>query len=253
MTIAECGGNCVDVTFMSEDPSKKIPEEAENNGSIIIADFGLAPGITNVLVGLVDKPKNVEILVGGNPIRPKPPLFYNPRFETDTLIEEYIRPARVIRDGKSVVLEPLSEPEMVFFEGVGVQEGFVTDGLRSLLYYDSLENAVEKTLRWPGHRDRIALLKEMGMLSPEIFTGGTDDVVTLKVMVDGRTWTMTCFAEDGLSAMAKTTACPVACAAVRIKDSGLNPWVHAPEDLPHDIIMDIIDNLRQEGIEIKEE
>ena len=238
---------------MSEEPSEEISEEAEDNGSIIIADFGLAPGITNMLVGLVDKPKNVEILVGGNPIHPKPPLFYNPRFEADTLMEEYVRPARIIRDGKSVILEPLSEPEMVFFEGVGVQEGFVTDGLRSLLYYNSLENAVEKTLRWPGHRDRIALLKEMGMLSPEIFTGGTDDVVTLKVIVDGRTWTMTCFAEDGLSAMAKTTACTVACAAVRNIGSGLNTWVHAPEDLSQDMIIDTINSLRQEGIEIKEE
>jgi len=253
--IIECGQNCVDVTFMPEDPMEELSEKAEHSGSIIVIDMGLAPGITNMLVGLVKEPKNVKILVGGNPIHPEPPLYYNAQFAPNDVIEEYTRPARIIQPrGVRITVNPLTDREFVFFEGVGLQEAFLTDGLRTLLGINCLDSAVEKTLRWPGHIDRIKLLQEMNMLDANILNCGyQDDVVTMRVEVDNKCWAMTAFGENGKSAMARTTASPAAYAAARLVCSNLKPGVYAPEDLPQEMINGILGDLRKEGIKINDD
>ncbi len=254
------GQNCVDVTFMPEDPMEEISEEAEHSGSTVVVDFGLAPGITNMLVGLVKEPKDIKICVGGNPIHPEPPLYYNAQFAPNDVIEEYTRPARIVRPlhghvggrGIRVTVDPLTERELIFFEGVGLQEAFLTDGLRTLLSFNDLDSAVEKTLRWPGHIDKIKLLQEMNMLNADmLYKGYQDDVVTMRVEVNDECWTMVAFGENGKSAMARTTASPVAYMAARLTSSGLEPKMYAPEDLPPTVINNIIDDLQKEGIEIK--
>ena len=49
-----------------------------------------------------------------------------------SVIEEYVRPSRVVEHGRVVVKEALSEPELVTIPGLGTLEAFYTDGLRSL-------------------------------------------------------------------------------------------------------------------------
>jgi len=93
---------------------------------------------------------------------------------------------------------------------------------------------------------------EMGLLDDNMLSAGyQDDVVTMRVEVDDRCWTMTAFGENGKSAMARTTASPAAHMAARLTSSGLKPGLYAPEDLPKKVINNIINDLKREGIEIK--
>jgi len=65
------------------------------------------------------------------------------------------------------VKEPLTEPEYIEFDNVGTLEAFNSDGLRSLAYTIKGKNMKEKTLRYPGHLEKIVLLKEMGFFDTE--------------------------------------------------------------------------------------
>jgi len=51
--------------------------------------------------------------------------------------------------------------------GVGTMESFNTDGLRSLLTTIRCPNLKEKTLRWPGHIEKIRVLRATGLFSQE--------------------------------------------------------------------------------------
>ena len=54
----------------------------------------------------------------------------------------------------------LSEVELVDFPGVGTLEAFNTDGLRTLLHTVAAPFKKEKTLRYPGHAEKMRLLRE---------------------------------------------------------------------------------------------
>jgi saccharopine dehydrogenase-like NADP-dependent oxidoreductase len=74
-----------------------------------------------------------------------------------------------MENGKLVVKPALSEPELLSFDSVGELEAFNTDGLRSLLKTMNIPNMSEKTLRYPGHRDQIQLLKDAGFFDESSF------------------------------------------------------------------------------------
>ena len=59
----------------------------------------------------------------------------------------------------------MSEIELVDFPGLGTLEAFNTDGLRSLLTSSKAPEMVEKTLRYPGHAEKMRMLRETGFLS----------------------------------------------------------------------------------------
>ena len=78
------------------------------------------------------------------------------------MIEEYVRPARVIEHGRVVTKPALSEPELIDSPRVGTLEAFKTDGLRTLLTTVDIANMKEKTLRYPGHCALMRVLRETG-------------------------------------------------------------------------------------------
>ena len=132
----------------------------------------------------------------------------------------------------------MSGLEEIEFPGVGTLEAFYTDGLRTLI--DSFPDAVnlsEKTLRYPGHVEKIELLKELGFFDEEpvtvegvevvpkavsarVFEGSltmdVGDLVAMTVEVSGvkggerkgyRYTVLEYYDHDaGVSAMARTTA-----------------------------------------------
>ena len=83
------------------------------------------------------------------------------------MIEEYTRPARLIMDGKVVIQPALSDLELLDFEEIGSLEAFVTDGLRTLVETIGAPDMVEKTLRYPGHAEKMLLLRDTGFLANE--------------------------------------------------------------------------------------
>ncbi len=159
----------VDVSFMPEEVLT-MKEDVFSAGITAVVDAGFAPGLSNMMVGraLADFGylDSVEINVGGLPKTPKPPLYHMVLFSVRDLIDEYLRPARMIREGRLVYLDPLSVVEKVSITGFEL-ERFPTDGLRTMLSTVGARNMVEYTLRWPGHLERMRVLKELGFFSKD--------------------------------------------------------------------------------------
>ena len=160
--------NLIDLSFMAEDPFV-FQETAVKAGVTIIPDCGVAPGLSNMLIGKaasqLDEVEDAIIYVGGLPQNPKPPLDYKVTWCVEDLFEEYTRNAKIVRNGKTVEVEALQGFEEVEFEGFGKLEGFFTDSVRTLHHTIKAKNMWEKTLRYPGHVRKIELLRELGLLS----------------------------------------------------------------------------------------
>lgn len=166
----EAGCQVADISFMPEDPFE-LDSLAKEKGRTAIVDCGVAPGLSNLLVGraaaALDGVTEVKILVGGLPMIRFAPYEYAVVFSPADVLEEYTRPAYILEGGKTVVRPALSELETIDVPGVGTLEAFLTDGLRTLRKTIDAPNMKEKTLRYPGHCEQIRLLSETGLLDEE--------------------------------------------------------------------------------------
>jgi saccharopine dehydrogenase-like NADP-dependent oxidoreductase len=169
-SIIEAGKDVVDIAFFSEDPFE-LDELAKEKGVTAIVDCGVAPGMSNILIGhvdsLLDKTEQILIYVGGLPEIREWPYEYKAPFSPIDVIEEYVRPARYVENGHLVVHPALSEPELIDFPGIGTLEVFNTDGLRSLAKTMNAPNMKEKTMRYPGHIEKMRMLRETGFFSQD--------------------------------------------------------------------------------------
>jgi saccharopine dehydrogenase-like NADP-dependent oxidoreductase len=160
----------VDLSFMAEDPFF-FQESAFNAGVSIIPDCGIAPGLSNMLIGKssseLDTVEDAIIYVGGLPQNPIPPLNYKVTWCVEDLFEEYTRKAKIIRNGKTVEVDALEGLEEIEFEGLAKLEGFFTDSVRTLHHTIKANNMWEKTLRYPGHVEKIKLIRKLGLLNKE--------------------------------------------------------------------------------------
>lgn len=159
------GKNVVDISFFPEDVLP-LDQLAKEKGVTAIVDCGVAPGMSNWIIGYhhsLSPLKGFEIYVGGLPLHPVPPYFYKAPFSPIDVVEEYTRPARIKRKGEIVVLPALTERELKSFDGVEELEAFNTDGLRSLLYtMTDIPDQIEKTLRYRGHLDLMLTFQQSG-------------------------------------------------------------------------------------------
>lgn len=231
-----------------------LDERARDADVTIVPDCGLAPGMANVLaaagIARLDRADEVHIRVGGLPLRPRPPLDYTMVFSMYGLLNEYLGYATVLRGGKRVELETLSEEESLSFpKPVGKCEAFVTLGGSSTMPW-TFEGKVKtldyKTVRYPGHAQRIRLLRDLGLLEttpvpvegvpvspralfaavvePLLTLPNEPDVVVMRVTVtglkNGKRREISFEMLDqmdmkrGVSAMMRTTAYPTTAAAL---------------------------------------
>ncbi len=168
-TVIECGVNIVDISFCPEDPFA-LDEVAREKGVTAVVDCGVAPGMSNLLLGYHATKMDISdfvCLVGGLPRRRTWPFEYKAPFSPIDVIAEYVRPARLVENGVIVTRPALSEPELVDLEPVGTLEAFNTDGLRTLVRTMPIKNMKEKTLRYPGHIEIMRILRESGFFSTE--------------------------------------------------------------------------------------
>jgi len=167
-SVIEAGKNIVDISFMAED-ALSLDELAKKKGVTAVVDMGVAPGLSHMIVGyadsLLDETEIATILVGGLPVIREWPYEYKIVFSPKDVIEEYIRPARLIKCGKIVEKPALSDLELVNLPKIGTLEAFNTDGLRSLLYTLNIPFMKEKTLRYPGLAEKMRMLRETGFFS----------------------------------------------------------------------------------------
>lgn len=166
--VITAGKNVVDISFFPEDVLQ-LDALAKEKGVTVITDCGVAPGMSNLILGRCNalmKVKAFECYVGGLPKERKPPFEYKAPFSPVDVIEEYIRPARMVENGKIVTKPALSDRELLSFDEAGTLEAFNTDGLRSLLFtMPQIPDMKEKTLRYPGHIDLIIALQQAGFFS----------------------------------------------------------------------------------------
>ena len=133
---------------------------AKENHVTAIVDCGVAPGMSNLILGYHNERMKItdfECMVGGLPKKRVYPFEYKAPFSPIDVLEEYTRPARYVENSHIVTKPALSDAELIDFEHVGTLESFNTDGLRSILFtMGHIPNMKEKTLRYPGH---IALMQ----------------------------------------------------------------------------------------------
>ncbi len=189
--VLEAGRPAVDIAFFPEDPFI-LDGLARRSGLVAIVDAGVAPGCSNLILGRheeeMDETTRFECVVGGLPVVRRWPFQYKAPFSPVDVIEEYTRPARLRRNGRTVVVPALSEVETLDFPEVGALEAFNTDGLRSLLKTCETPEMVEKTMRYPGHADWMRGLRETGFfdMDPVEFPGGAVSPMemTARILVD---------------------------------------------------------------------
>jgi len=289
--LIECRKNVVDIAFFPEDMFG-LDQKAKDNNVTVICDIGVAPGMSNILIGygasLLDTLEKGITYVGGLPVVRTWPYEYKAVFSPIDVIEEYTRPARYIDGGRMVVREALSDPEMLEFPGVGTLEAFNSDGLRTLATTVKGDYMIEKTLRYKGHIEKMAVLRATGffskepiniqgvMISPLEFTSkllfpkwkleeGEEDMTIMRVITEGLkdgvrqryTWDLDdrYDKETGIHSMARTTGY-TATMAVRMLSKGLysHKGVSAPEYLGKDpkIVSFLLEGLRRRGIIYRE-
>jgi lysine 6-dehydrogenase len=289
--VIESGRNYCDITFMPED-AWELDGLAKEHGVTCVVDMGVAPGMSNLLAGTaacrLAPCHSVDIYVGGIPADPKPPFNYKAAFSPADVIEEYVRPSRLVEDGKIVIKAALSEPEPIGFPGVGALEAFNTDGLRSLASRLDVPFMREKTMRYPGHRAVMLELREAGFFDESVhdvngvsirprdlaaallfphwtYEEGEADLTVMRVSgvgeLDGAPTRLTWDLHDrfdpatGFSSMARTTAFPCTIMARMMLEGAIDdPGVHPPEDFAQrdEVLATLLAGLKERGVDFTE-
>jgi saccharopine dehydrogenase-like NADP-dependent oxidoreductase len=171
--VIRAGKSVADISFFPEN-ALDLDALAKEKNVTAITDCGVAPGMSNYIIGRYNEIMTIdsfEIYVGGLPQTRKKPFEYKVPFSPVDVIEEYIRPARLMENGYIVTRPALTDREWMHFDELGTLETFNTDGLRSLLFtMPHIKNQKEKTLRYPGHVELIIALKESGFFDTEPIT-----------------------------------------------------------------------------------
>lgn len=152
-----------------------LDRQARAAGVNVVPDCGLAPGMVAVLVAHAaarfETLEEIHIRVGGLPQNPKPPLDYQLVFSVEGLINEYIEPVRVIREGKITTVQALTEVETLEFpQPFGRMEAFQTSGGTSTLpetFFGRVRELDYKTIRYPGHCATFKAMIDLGLCSSE--------------------------------------------------------------------------------------
>lgn len=150
----------------------RLDAAARRAGIGIVPDCGLAPGLGNVLASMlmdeVPGIRHVRIRCGGLQQVPTGPLGYALLFSIGGLTNEYTGEAVVLRGGRLRRFEAFTEPEPFDAPGgLGRLECFFTSGGTSTApwtFRGRLETYEYKTVRHPGHFDRVRAMIELGML-----------------------------------------------------------------------------------------
>lgn len=289
-TIIEAGKDVVDIAFFPEDPFL-LDDLAKQKGVTAIVDCGVMPGMGSILVAQaaaeLDETDEALIYVGGLPVVREWPYEYKAVFSPIDVLAEYVRPARYLEFGHLVTKPALSDPEFIDFPGIGTLEAFNTDGLRTMLNTIPAKSMKEKTMRYPGHIEKMAVLRETGFFSEEeIEINGTRisplemtakilfpkwklaegeaDITVMRILVRGKKngkdktyqWDLYDYydAEKGILSMARTTGY-TATAAVRMLKAGLyqHKGISAPEFLGKhsECVAFLLEQLAQRGIQYK--
>jgi lysine 6-dehydrogenase len=283
---SDLGGN-TEIVF----EQKKLDDQAVARKVSVIPDCGLAPGMVNILaaegIRRLDQTAKVKVYVGGLPQQPEPPLNYQIVYSLEGALDYYTTPSWVLRGGKPVQVDALSELEAVDFpQPVGTLEAFHTGGGISTLpfAYEGKVDVMEyKTLRYPGHVAIMRPIRELGLLDntpvevkgksvvprdlfiaavhPKLHKPKGKDLVALQVIVSGTRNGVPAKvtfrlidrydAEHGISAMMRTTGYSLSITGQMQADGRVAlKGVHTPDEaIP---FRPYVEELGRRGVRIEE-
>jgi lysine 6-dehydrogenase len=282
----DLGGN-TEIVFQQ----KKLHEQAAARGVSIIPDCGLAPGMVNILaaegIRRLERARSVRVYVGGLPQHPEPPLNYQIVYSLEGALDYYSTPSWVLRHGKPMQVDALSELESQEFPApVGTLEAFHTGGGISTMpfaFEGRIETMEYKTLRYPGHAAVMRPIRDLGLISnapilvkgrhvvprdvfiaavePRLSKPGGHDLVALRVVVSGERSGADATVRfelldrydtaNGISAMMRTTGFSLALTALMQADGTIRArGVHTPDEAVP--FTEYVEGLRRFGVEIQD-
>ncbi len=282
----DLGGN-TEIVFQQ----KELMEKAKAKGITVVPDCGVAPGMVNILaqygIEQMDSVDSVRIYVGGLPQNPEPPLNYQIVYSLEGVLDYYTTLSWVVRNGKRAQVTALSERETIDFpKPAGELEAFHTAGGLSTMawrYEGKIPTMEYKTLRYPGHAEKMEMIRELGLLDLEpVDVKGTQvvprdvfvnvvgpkltkpkgkDLLVLRVEVKGKKGGKPATRrfdlidkydeEHGISAMMRTTGYSLSITG-QFQASGkvTPPGVWTPDEcMP---AREYIEELRKRGMDLKE-
>ena len=283
------GLHCADLGGNTEivQKQKTLHAAARKKHVSVIPDCGLAPGMVNIIaaegIRQVGDADSVKIFVGGLPQHPEPPLNYQIVYSLEGALDYYTTPSWVLREGRPLQVDALSELEAVEFPSpVGTLEAFHTGGGISTMpwaYRGKVRTMEYKTLRYPGHVAIMRPIRELGLLalepvkvkgteivprdafiatvSPLLSKAGGRDLVALRVEVVGKSgrraaWQLLDYfdAATGISAMMRTTGYSLAITGVMQVDGRVtSAGVYTPDEAVP--FRAYVDELKRRGVEIR--
>ncbi|GJL57019.1 MAG: L-lysine dehydrogenase [Nitrospirales bacterium] len=144
--------------------TEKIRTVSQDAQQAFVPQCGLAPGfisiVANDLMTHFESIDSVKMRVGALPVNPSNRLKYSLTWSTDGLINEYGNICYGIEQGKKAPLQPLEGYETIEVDGL-LYEAFNTSGGLGTLadtYAGRVKTMNYKTLRYPGHCEKIHLL-----------------------------------------------------------------------------------------------
>ena len=144
--------------------TSRIKEVSKGGIQAFVPQCGLAPGFISIvahdLMTHFDSVDIVKMRVGALPVNPSNVLKYSLTWSTDGLINEYGNVCYGIENSEEVTLLPLEGYETIEVDGL-LYEAFNTSGGLGTLadtYAGQVKTMNYKTLRYPGHCEKIHLL-----------------------------------------------------------------------------------------------
>lgn len=162
--------------------AEHIKQLAKTANTVFMPRCGLAPGFINILANDLmqhfERLDTVELRVGNLPININNALRYALSWSTDGLINEYGNICYGIVEGNKLPLQPLEDLETVEIDGMTYEAFNTSGGIASLIdtYASKVSNLNYKTLRYPGHCEKMRfLMKDLKL---------NDDRPTLKRILE---------------------------------------------------------------------
>ncbi len=182
--------------------SETIKNLSQGASNAFVPQCGVAPGYINIvandMIQHFDQIENVLVCAGALPQQPHNALKYALTWSTEGLINEYANSCMALVNGEIVYLEPLEGLETIEIDGLLYEAFNTSGGIGSLaLSYQTQVNTMHyKTLRYPGHCEKIQFLlndlklKEDQATLKRIFENAIpttlQDVVVIYVAVKGQ-------------------------------------------------------------------
>jgi saccharopine dehydrogenase-like NADP-dependent oxidoreductase len=137
---------------------------AADASTAFVPQCGLAPGfisiVANSLMQEFDECHQAKLRVGALPQRTNNALHYSLTWSTEGLINEYANPCHAIEGGNDVMLAPLEGLESIEIDGCEYEAFNTSGGIGSLgeIYSGKIKNLNYKTMRYPGHCEKMRFL-----------------------------------------------------------------------------------------------